>query len=124
MRTYRLLFFDDGIVCGRYDFPADDDDRAAEIAEILFQACSDCCESWGIWDGTVFVSSGPIKIGARLRASDLAERMQENIVACEETIRHSEWAIASSERLLAELDKLKASKNGASRYVPNASEIP
>jgi hypothetical protein len=116
MGTYRLCFFEDGIICGRFDFQADDDDRAAETAEVLFQACSDCCQSWGIWEGTEFVASGPIKIGPRMRASDLAERRQESIVGYEETMLNSEWAIASSERLLAELDKLKASKKGASRY--------
>jgi hypothetical protein len=110
------LFFDDGIVCGRFDFQADDDHRAAETAEILFQACSDRCESWGIWEGNEFLSSGPLRLSARLLASDLAERRQENIAQCEETILNSEWVVASSTRLLAELDKLKASKKGASRY--------
>jgi hypothetical protein len=116
MGTYRLLFFDDGIVCGRFDLQARDDDRAAETAEILFQACSDCCQSWGIWEGTEFVSSGPMKLRTRLGASDLTEQRQENIVRCEEAMLESEWAIASSKRLLAELDKLKASKTSASRY--------
>jgi hypothetical protein len=122
MGIYRLCFFDDDIILGdivrgRFDFEADDDDRAAEIAEILFEACSDRCQSWGIWEGNVFVESGPRKAnGVRLRASDLAERRLENIVEFEEIVLHSEWPIASSKRLLAELDKLKASKRGASGY--------
>jgi hypothetical protein len=116
MRTYRLCFFDEDIIRGRFDFQAYDDDRAVEIAEILFDACSDRCQSWGIWDGNVLLMGGPQILGAPMRASDLAERRQENIVECEETILQSEWAVASSTRLLAELDKLKASKKGASRY--------
>jgi hypothetical protein len=115
MSTYRLYFLDDHIV-GRFDFQSDHDDRAAETAEILFDACSDRCRSWEIWDREVFLVSGPQTVGARPRASDLSERRQENIIQCEEAILDSEWAIASSKRLLAELDKLKASKTGASRF--------
>jgi hypothetical protein len=111
MRTYRFYFIDDRVIRGRFDFQAADDYGAAEIAEVLFEACSDRCQSWEIWEGEVLLLSGPQKPrGAQLRASDLAERRQENIVQHEETILHSDWAIASSRRLLAELDKLKASK--------------
>jgi hypothetical protein len=137
MRTYRLHFLDDRNV-GRFDFQADadyrffllndhivgqldfqaeGDDRAVEIAEIMFDPCADRCRSWQIWDGDVFLVSGPQKIHrGRSQVSDLAERIQENVVEFEETILRSAWAIASSERLLAELDKLKASKRDASRY--------
>src|SRR5215469_12385231 len=113
MGTYRFCFFEDGIICGRFDFQADDDDRAEEIGAILFDACSDRCRSWGIWAGKEFVSSGTRKLGRPLRASNLAERRQDNIVQCEEAILNSEWAIASSKRLLAELDKLKVSSKRA-----------
>jgi hypothetical protein len=127
MGTYRFYFFDDdtirgrfdldNTIRGRFDFPADDDDQAVEIAEILYDACSDRCRSWELWKWTVFLASGPRnRDEARPRASDLAERRQENIVQCEETILHSAWAIASSRRLLAELDNLVASKKGAFRY--------
>jgi hypothetical protein len=118
MRTYRFYFYNNRVICGRYDFEADDDDRAGEIAEILFDACSDRCASWEIWDGQVLLMSGPQKVRVQVRASNMAERRQQNIVRHEEAIRDSEWAIASSERLLVELDKLKASGKGAPRYDP------
>jgi hypothetical protein len=110
MSTYRLCFFEDGIICGRFDFQADDDDRAEQVGAILFDACSDRCRSWGIWEGEEFVLSGTRKLGPSWQASDLTERRQDNIAQCEEAILTSKWAIASSERLLAELDKLKRAK--------------
>lgn len=136
MRTYRLYFLDDQNV-GRFDFQADvvyrfyllndhiigqldfqteDVDQALEIAEIMFDVCSDRCRSWQVWDGDVFVASGPRTAAARLGASDLTERRLENIVRCGEALLNSDWAIASSVRLLAELDRLKASKSDLSRY--------
>jgi hypothetical protein len=116
MRTYRLCFFDDRAVRGLLDFQASNDGRAAETAEILFQACSDCCEAWAIWRGNVFISCGPVKLRAWFQASDLSEQRQEIIVAHEDAILNSKWAIASSKHLLAELDRLKASRNDASGH--------
>jgi hypothetical protein len=115
MRTYRLFFYDHHMV-GQFDFAADHDDEATATAEILFDACSDRCEYWELWEGNVFLASGPMKIRLRGWLSDFTERRQENIAECEEAILQSTWAIASSERLLAQLGKLKASKAGASRY--------
>jgi hypothetical protein len=116
MRTYRLYFLDVHIM-GECDFQAVDDDQATAIAEILFDACSDRCRSWQIWEADVVVAVGPQKLHwAHPDASHLTELRQENVVQCEERILRSAWAIASSERLLAQLDQLKASKTGASRY--------
>jgi hypothetical protein len=113
---YRLYFLSDHVV-GQFDFQADDDDRAVETAEIIFDACSDSCRSWQIWEGDVFLVSGPLRLhGAQLRTKGLTERRQEHIVECEEAILRSEWAIASSERLMAELDEFKAGKRGPCRY--------
>jgi hypothetical protein len=59
MHTYRFYFYDDHTIRGRFDFQADDDDRAVEAAEILFEACSDRSQSWEIWDGDMLILSGP-----------------------------------------------------------------
>jgi hypothetical protein len=119
MAIYRFRFFDDDddhTMRGQFDFEAGDDVQAVETVEILFDACSDRCQSWEIWEGELFLVRGPQNIGIPLRASDLTKRRQEYIVYCEEIILQSKWLVASSERLLAELDKLKASRIGASRY--------
>jgi hypothetical protein len=120
MAPYRFRFYDDDddhTVLGDFDFEAGDDIQAVETAEVLFDACSDRCQSWELWEGQVFLVRGPQNIGMPLRASDLGRRRQESIIGYEETILNSEWAIASSERLLAELDKLKASRKRGARYM-------
>jgi hypothetical protein len=120
MAPYRFRFYDDDddhTVLGDFDFEAGDDIQAVETAEVLFDACSDRCQSWELWEGQVFLVRGPQNIGMPLRASDLGRRRQESIIGYEETILNSEWAIASSEGLLAELDKLKASRKRGARYM-------
>jgi hypothetical protein len=64
----------------------------------------------------MFLVGGPQDTGVPIQVSDLAERRQEQIIRYEEAILHSKWPVASSERLLAELAKLKASRIRASRY--------
>jgi hypothetical protein len=54
----RCYFLDDHMI-GQFDFLADDGARAVQIAEILFDACSDRCRSWQIWGWGVFLVSGP-----------------------------------------------------------------
>jgi hypothetical protein len=115
MHTYRFYFYDDHTTRGRFDFQADDDDRAVEAAEILFEACSDRSQSWEIWDGDMLILSGPQILEKPLRAADLSTQRQQNIIECEEAILNSEWAIASSKRLLAELNKLKGSAKAVPR---------
>jgi hypothetical protein len=119
MATYRFRFFDDDAahsMRGQFDFQVGDDVEAVETAEILFDACCDRCQSWEIWEGEVLFVSGPQGIGQRFCASDFAKRRQQSIIGYEQAILDSDWAIASSERLLAELDKLKASRRRASHY--------
>jgi hypothetical protein len=116
MGICRLRFVDDDLILGQFDFQAGDDVEAVETAEILFHACSDRCRFWEIWEGEMFLVGGPQDIGVPMQASDLAERRQEQIIEYEEAILLSKWAIASSERLLEELNKLKANQSGPSRY--------
>jgi hypothetical protein len=120
MAIYRFRFFDGAddhsIHAGQFDFQAVDDVEAVETAETLFDACSDRCRSWEIWEGDVFLVSGPQNIGPRFRALDLAKRRQESMIRFEELILASKYTIAASKRLLAELDKLKASRKGVPRY--------
>jgi hypothetical protein len=52
-----LFFLSDHII-GQLDFQAEDVDRALEIAEIMFDACSDRCQSWQVWVRDVFLAGG------------------------------------------------------------------
>lgn len=57
-------------------------------------------------------------------ALDLTETRQANVIRRVETILGSDWAVASSQRLLTELDKLKASRRARPliRHRPNAGD--
>jgi hypothetical protein len=98
--TYRVFFRDeDNQICGREDFAADTALAATRIARTLADACSDVCCTFELWDGEKLISA-PIKADdiGRLEA-----RHQEIVVHTEETIRHSNWRIAESRRLIERL---------------------
>jgi hypothetical protein len=107
MSTYRVFFRNGRSIVGRHDFTADNDQVAVTTADILCDACSDRCDSFEVWNGDHRV------IGLTLHSPRSADvilgRSQETIVECEEMIQQSEWAIASSEKLLKRLDELRSS---------------
>jgi hypothetical protein len=51
VNTYRIYFFGDRAICGRHDFDAANDATAFQIAQALFDACSDSCQSFHLWQG-------------------------------------------------------------------------
>ena len=107
MGTYRVFFRrGDGIV-GRLDFDAADDKTAAVMAKVLCGACSDLCGSFDLWQGARCVTPTTAPSDFSLREQAIMERSQDAIVACEEAIQRSEWAIASSKRLLERLAQLR-----------------
>lgn len=117
--TYRVYFRDASGIVGRHDFAADDDREATIIADSLCDACSDRCNSFEVWqrDHRVVVPRAP-----RSPRSDeeITAKTQAAIVECEEAIQRSQWAIASSERLLARL----AAPSVRSRSLKDAASRP
>jgi hypothetical protein len=107
MITYRIYFRSSSRIVGREDFTADDDRTAVVIAEILYDACSDKCDSFGLWRGThCVVGRGvlPRPLGAEI----VQGNNQASVIECLEAIQRSHWSIASSERLLMRLNELRA----------------
>ena len=49
MATYRIYFIGETVIRGRDDFEADNDQAAIQIAHALFDACSDNCRSFDLW---------------------------------------------------------------------------
>jgi len=105
MTSYRIYFtaLNDRIV-GRHDFEADDDAAAARIGYVLFEACSDACHAFELWEGSRKVRSRRRRRHVSL--SDLADDHQQIVVQTEELISRSEWVIAQSRKLLERLDRL------------------
>ena len=51
MTAYRMYFPVDDQTRSRQDFEADDDVVATHIARVLFDTCSDICDSFELWQG-------------------------------------------------------------------------
>jgi hypothetical protein len=94
MATYRVYFRSQwGAIIGREDFIAANDAMAVGIAKSAWNASSDICYSYELWQGgrqvIVLPNIEAISIAAQESALDLEERLLK-----------SEWAIAKSQRLL------------------------
>jgi hypothetical protein len=49
MSAYRAYFRASDKICGREDFEADDDVAEIRIARVLYDACSDVCDCFELW---------------------------------------------------------------------------
>src|SRR5262249_21927719 len=101
--TYRTYFLLDDRIHGREDFQADDDVAAIRIARVLYDACSDVCEAFELWQGRreIRAAQQPHHVTARL--ADLIEAHQRVTIDREEAISQSKGMIARSRRLIATL---------------------
>ena len=109
MPTFRIYFRKGSAIVGREDFEAAGLDAATLIADMLFQACLDKCEAYELWQGERMLGNNLAWAG--VITAELRERNQAIVIECEEAIRDSKWAIASSQRLLELLGEIK--KGGA-----------
>lgn len=103
---YRLyLLGDDGVIRGYFDFAAEADDVAYEMAQLAFDACSDRAAQFELWHDSHLVN--PAAPALMTNQAQVVNGHQAHVVSLEERMRDSRWAIASSERLLARLRDLK-----------------
>ena len=106
MPAYRMYFTTRlGSIVGRQDFEAEDDVAAIRVAHALFDACSDTCESFDLWQGTHQIRVPEPHRYPQL--SDVSDNLQEIAVKTEEMIVRSEWTIAASRRLIEKLEQAK-----------------
>jgi hypothetical protein len=102
MATYRVYFLTaDGVICGREDFEADDDQSTWATAQTVFEAGSDLVQRFELWCGIhlVLCPQEPIKLG------NVQAGRRRAVVELEEHIRDSRWAIASSQQLMRRLSE-------------------
>jgi hypothetical protein len=103
--AYRIYFRQGHMVVGRDDFDIDSDASAVIVGRTLFDACSDACNSFDLWQGERQIDPwrpGELKALGR----DVTEHRQRVIAESEERLRDSRWAIASSKRLLERIENL------------------
>lgn len=98
------LLAGDRAICGSFAFSAASDEVAYEIAEAAFDACSDRAVAFEVRNGSRLIN--PTVTLVTTLDQVMANR-QAQIVALEERMRDSRWAIAKSERVLARLKDLK-----------------
>jgi hypothetical protein len=103
--TYRINFRQGRLVVGRDDFDIDGDAGAVIVGRTLFDACSDVCSSFDLWQGERQID--PWRPGElQALGRDVTEHRQRVIAESEERLRDSRWAIASSKRLLERIENL------------------
>jgi hypothetical protein len=99
-----------GQIHGRQDFEADTDVAAIPIARVLYDSCSDVCDSFELRQGKRQIRARqPHHQKANL--ADLTEAHQRAALETEEHIGESCWMIAQSRRLLQILDGSKSAAN-------------
>lgn len=109
---YHLYFLgEDGIMRGSFRFWAKSDEAAYELAEVAFDACSDRAVQFELWHGSRRIRSTSI-----VTLVEVITNRQAEVVALEEKIHDSRWAVAKSERLLEHLKHLKTPKISADHH--------
>ncbi len=110
MTWYRLYFLDTvGRISARDEFEADDEADAAGLAALLYDACSDACPSFELWQGArrVLPPSHHMPAPPRRSAALITQKMQETALEREELLQRSQTRLAGSKRLLSQMDQLK-----------------
>jgi len=108
MAAYRIYFVGPGRISARQDFEADEDVAAIRIARVLYDACSDVCEAFELWQGRREIRAAQQPHYASARLSDLIEAHQRVTIDREEAISQSKGMIARSRHLIATLDAIKS----------------
>ena len=103
---YRLyLLGEDDIIRGYFDFLEDSDDAAFAIAAAAFDACADRATQFEVWHNARRIDPPAPAVLATL--DQVIAGHQGQVVALEERMRDSRWAVSTSKRLLARLKGLR-----------------
>ena len=111
MLGYRLFFVDEqGAIEARLEFFCADDGEAVVMAELIFDACSDCHSGYELWQERRRVLSPVMQHTTKQRPTiaQLSREMQEHLLEIEEQLQKSKWRVATSGRLLEQVDMLRA----------------
>lgn len=99
------------VISGCESFEADNDAVALAIARSIFDAATDLCDTFELWDGTRQIDQDRM---ATLPSAAITAQWQDHVISAEEALLSSGWAIARSRRLLARFDELRdQAKSGA-----------
>ena len=114
MSVYRVYFRNQHkFVVGRDDFDAGDDARAIAIARTLCDACSDVCTGFDLWQSVRQVEMSSSPRSPDLNFDGIAAQVQNIVLERELVLRHTQWIVADSRRLLEETQRLLSSTRRA-----------
>jgi hypothetical protein len=91
-------------ISGSEAFEAENDAAALAIARTIFDAATDLCDAFELWDGTRHIDQSCV---TTLPVRTVVARHQDDVIQTEELLLSSDWAIARSSRLLARFDALR-----------------
>jgi len=117
MISYRLHLRQGPQIIERRDFHAENDGLAMSAAVLVFEACSDRCDGWELWDGTRPVANQQTAKTEQLRAAideALAESqatIEAAVVLIEEGILAADGSVARSPTLRVELARLRSKRD-------------
>lgn len=105
MPEYRIYLCDEhGKIGARQSFRAENDEEACEAAALIFDACTDRCSRFEVWDGRRQVMTGAERPG-QAQFESLSAQRQESIIDYEEKLRDSAWQISRSRRLIEAIEQ-------------------
>jgi hypothetical protein len=102
-----MYFRTSGKIRGREDFEVVGDVAAVRIARVLYDTCSDVCDSFELWQGTRQLRPRQQHY-PYARLAELSDAHQRVVLDKEVTISDSRWLIAESRRLIETLERAKA----------------
>jgi len=105
MAAYRIYFVGPGRISARQDFEADEDVAAIRIARVLYDMCSDICQSFELWQGKRQINAQQPH-HSRASLTDLIEAHQRVTIDTAEVISERRCMIARSRRLIETLDRI------------------
>jgi hypothetical protein len=106
LHRYQLFLLASGELGTRLEFFADDDEEALENGSLLFEACSDVCSSYELWNGSQLLIRGR-PAGAPTALQTLSEARQSQMLQMEESLHSSRWCITRSNRLADAIDTVR-----------------
>jgi len=98
------------VITGREEFQAENDAAALAIARGIYDAASDLCDAFELWDAGRQIDQSRM---ATLQTSVVTAQWQEHVMRAEEALLNSGWAIARSRRLLARFHELHQHRKGS-----------
>jgi len=110
MTSYRMYLRARRAIIERSDFKAETDELAASAAATVFEACTDRCDGWDLWDGGRLVADQRTteQLLAKAQMAETRANIEEVAGGIAEGIVAVKGQVARSPKLRAKLDELRS----------------